>query len=406
MIACLVLLLAAVVCAAVFASCWKNTDIPKLYFQGNISGMEDKSDERKIAFTYDDGNETISGYASIKVQGTSSLYYDKKNYTLKFYHDEALEDKYRIDVGWGEQYKYCMKANWIDHTHARNIVSARLAGKMQAAYGLLDQAPNHGAIDGFPVEIYSNNRFLGLYTFNIPKDTWTFSMDDDNPNHIVIGGEAWYPANLFEDMPGFDSWEVEVGEESDTTKAAMDRLFDFVINSSDAEFKEKFSEYLNLDSALNYYIFADLAWLYDNMGKNILIATYDSNEWFLSLYDMDTSWGTTYNGYGLMEYEEELMDMSYNNLFARMEKAFPNELAQRYFELRSDILSNENIMNEFNMFRDQIPELTFLKEALRWGTGAIRRTSDLPGSDYEQIEAYLQSVSQRLDEKYQSLAMH
>ena len=63
-------------------------------------------------------------------------------------------------------------------------------------------------------------------------------------------------------------------------------------------------------------------------------------------------------------------------------------------------------MNEFNMFRDQIPELTFLKEALRWGTGAIRRTSDLPGSDYEQIEAYLQSVSQRLDEKYQSLAMH
>ena len=77
-----------------------------------------------------------------------------------------------------------MKANWIDRTHARNVVSAKLAGRMQEKYGLLMESPNHGAVDGFPVEIYNNGKFYGLYTFNIPKDTWQFA-------HKYIG-RLWY----------------------------------------------------------------------------------------------------------------------------------------------------------------------------------------------------------------------
>ncbi len=397
-------LLAVIMLAGlIFAYCWHNTDIPKLYLEGDISNMESKKDERSISFRYDDGEREIAGFASIKVQGTSSLAYEKKNYTLKFYTDEAHHEKLNIDVGWGMQNKYCMKANWIDHTHARNVVSAKLAGQMQANYGLLSHAPNSGAVDGFPVEIYTNGEFLGLYTFNIPKDAWTFSMDEENPNHIVVSGEEWSDKCLFKDYPDFESWSVEVGEASDETLAALNRLFDFVMNSSDAEFRAHFHEYLNLDSALNYYVFADLTWLYDNLCKNILLVTYDRQQWYLSLYDLDTSWGTTFNGYGLTEYEESLLRLENNLLFARMEQVFPEELAQRYYELRGGILSNENIMAEFEAFRDQIPTLTFMKEAIRWGNGLIRRPEDMPGRGYDQIEAYLNSVSERLDEKYAAL---
>lgn len=391
------------VAAGVSAICWYNTDIPKLRLEGDISHMVDKKDERNIRFSYSDGEQTVEGYASIKVQGTSSLSYDKKNYTLKFYSDEALSDKLKLDVGWGPQSKYCMKANWIDRTHARNVVSARLVGEMQAKYGLLEDAPNYGAVDGFPVEIYSNGKFLGLYTFNIPKDDWQFAMDGDEPNHTVIGGEGWEDANLFLAAPDFGTWAVEVGQESEQTLANMNRLFDFVISSDDETFREEFGNYLNLDSALNYYVFADLAYLKDNLGKNMLMATYDGQLWYLSLYDLDSSWGVDTNGYGLMPYEEELLDLAKNNLFARMEKCFPEELARRYFELRESLLSNENIMREFRDFESEVPALTFVKEYLRWGSGLVRRHEDLPGHDYDQIEEYLQSVTGRLDEKYTAM---
>lgn len=399
----LVLIIALVGAAAIFGMFWKNTDIPKLYLEGDISEMVDKKDARDIAFMYDNGSQKISGYAEIKIQGTSSIYFEKKNYTLKFYADEDHEDKLKIDAGWGPQYKYCMKANWIDRTHARNVVSARLVSQMQEKYGLLTDAPRNGAVDGFPVEIYSNGDFLGLYTFNIPKDEWQFDMDGDDPDHIVIGGGLWEPANYFLGMPDFTTWEVEVGEETDATMEKMDRLFEFVLNSSDEEFEDNFEQYLDLDAALNYYVFADVAYLRDNIGKNMLIATYDGMKWYLSLYDLDSSWGTFTDGKSEYPYEEALLELSLNNLFARMEKAFPQELAQRYFALRADVLSNEHILAEFEAFREEIPALTFVKEYVRWGTGLIRKRADLPGYDYEQIEGYLASVSDRLDAKYSAM---
>jgi len=106
----------------------------------------------------------------------------------------------------------------------------------------------------------------------------------------------------------------------------------------------------------------------------------------------------------LFNYESRLISMGErNNLFRRMEQTFPRELAQRYFELREDILSNENIMAEFEAFRKEIPFLTFQKEIFRWGVGSIRTKDELPGYDYDQIESYLQSVSGRLDEKYTAM---
>lgn len=399
-IAIAVLFLSVAVLAGYAVSVWNTVEIPRLYLEGNIDEMWEKSDVRQVSFVYEDDSDSVSGFAEIKIQGTSSINYVKKNYTLKFFEDETLENKLKIDVGWGLQNKYCMKANWIDRTHARNVVTARLAAKMQAKYDLLTQAPNNGLIDGFPVEIYDNGTFLGLYTFNIPKDSWQFGMDEDDPNHIVICGEGWDEANLFNAMPDFETWAVEVGEESAETLEKMNRLFDFVMNSSDEDFKTHFEEYLNLDSALNYYVMSDLAYLGDNLGKNMLIATYDGMIWYLSLYDLDSSWGTSWDGESLYAYKDGLLNLNWSNLFARMEKAFPQELAQRYFELRSDILSNENIMAEFEAFQDQVPSLTFLKEIQRWCTGVFRTRSELPGADYDQIRGYLKSVSQRLDDKY------
>ena len=389
---------------ALFLAAWNNTAIHKLDLIGDISGMESKEDERVISFQYDNGAGILTGYAKIKIQGTSSLAYEKKNYTIKFYSDPDCEDKLPIDVGWGKQNKYCLKANWIDRTQARNVVTANLAAQAQEQYGVLTQAPNNGAIDGFPVEIYSNGQFLGLYTWNIPKDAWQFAMDEDNPEHIVLCGEMWEPANLFQEMPGFDTWSVEVGEASEETKASMDRLFDFVINSSDAEFREHFGEYLDLDAALNYYVIADVAYLHDNLGKNMLLATYDGTIWYLSLYDLDTCWGTTTNGLGLVEYTEGSLDLSVNHLFERMEQCFPEELAQRYTELRAGVLSDEHILEAFRAFQGEIPKMSFAKEILRWGTGLVRRRADLPGYEYSQIEDYLETMGPALDAKYAALA--
>lgn len=370
--------------------------LPKLYFEGNIAEMQSKSDVRNITVSYDDGENSFEGFATLKVQGTSSLMYDKKNYTIKLYADAECTEKMKVNVGWGDQNEYCLKANWIDKTHARNIITANIVTEVQDKYNLLEHTPANGAIDGFPIEIYINGEFLGLYTFNIPKDDWMFAMDSDNPDHIVVCSEGWDPANLFLEPANFTAWSVEVGEENDATLAKLNRVFDFVINSTDEEFKTQIHEYINLDAALNYYVLTDFAYLWDNMSKNMLLVTYDGNVWYPSLYDLDTSWGTNWQGVYLLEYWNASLDLSVNNLFARLEKNFSKELSQRYFELREDILTKEHVLEKFRSFEASIPNEVFEKEVARWGTA-------IPGYDISQIEIYLNTVLPRLDREYAEL---
>lgn len=354
--------------------------IPRLDFYGGVDQLRSKEEEIKIQVKYNSDDIKFNGYAKIKWQGSSSIAYAKKNYTIKFYKDANLEDKLKIDFGWRKQNKYCLKANWIDKTHSRNVVTAKLAAKMQKKYKLLEQAPKNGVIDGFPIEIYLNNNFLGLYTLNIPKDAWMFGMDDDNPKHTVLAGETYNaPAFFKETVTEFYDFGLEAGVENQETLNALNRLIVFVRDSSDEEFRNNISNYLNLDSMLNYYCFMQVAQMKDNNAKNMLLVTYDHKVWYTSLYDLDTTWGTYWDGSKLYNYNNYVGTESI--LWNKMKRVFADELADRYFELREDILSKDNIMNEFNSFYNSIPKETWIKENNRW--------KNIPGYDLSQINNFL-----------------
>ena len=358
----------------------QSMELPKMHFTGDISNLYTKKDEANISVKYESQNFTLDAYAKIKLQGSSSLSYDKKNYNIKFYEDEGFNNKLKVDFGWGFANKYCLKANWIDKTHARNVVTANIVSDMQEKYNLFMDSPNHGAIDGYPIEIYLNNEFLGLYTLNIPKDDWMFNMNEDNKDNLVFAAEGWTKATQFRAQGTFSDWEVEVGEENDYSLAKLNRLLEFVASSTDEEFKQNINNYFNLDSLLNYYVMMQFANLVDNAGKNALLVTYDGNIWYTSLYDLDTSWGTNWNGTFTLDYNS-IVNAENNLLWLKLVSCYPNEIANRYFQLRKDIFTKEYVMDKFNAFVNSIPDSVYQNEIVRWGK--------IPGCDIDQIEDYL-----------------
>lgn len=387
------LILVIIICSALAGSTlamwYINRDkviIPKVYFQGDMSNMLTKSDERNIKIRYEDQNKEFETYAKIKFQGTSSLAYDKKNYTITLYEDENYESKNKILMKeeWGAQSKYCLKANWIDKTHSRNIITARIAATANEKYGVFANTPHNGTIDGFPIEVYLNDEFLGIYTWNIPKDEWLWNLDDENPNHIVIGAGNHSDTTRFKaEATDFneDEWEVEVGQENEETLDKLNRLISFVKDSTDEEFEEDYELYIDKDAMLNYIAIYSVSEAIDNITKNLMLVTYDGKVWAPSLYDLDTTFGTDAAGNLLNSYEKYEYDMKVSLLFKRTVETFPTEVADRYFELRKDILTKENIMKEFEEFKYYIPDETFEKEAERW--------SDIPGESIEQISTFL-----------------
>ena len=340
-------------------------DIPKVFFGG---ALQQTKDEAVVPFRYISKTQDISGYAEIKAQGNSSMSYPKKNQTAKLFKDAECTEKLKVDFkGWGKQNKHVYKANWIDITHARNVVSARLWAdvvKSRINYAelpeLLRTSPNQGAVDGFPIKVYANGVYQGRYTLNIPKDAWMANMDDDLDNHCILCGEG-YVSGCFR-QASVSQWTDEVHDTMPTAiRTRWIEIINFVMNSTDADFKANLGNYFDVDSLLDYYLFGLASCGLDAFGKNQLYMTYDGQKWFASMYDMDSTWGLYWNGgklvpasYGRNEYED-YVHTDGNLLYNRLEALFHEELQARWAELRSDALSIENIINRFERFTDITP---------------------------------------------------
>lgn len=366
-------------------------ELPKLYFYGNIKNMEEKSDERKIEVKYISEDKVFDSFAKIRVQGASSLQYEKKNYNITFYEDNSYDKKRKIDVKWGEMSKYTLKANWIDKTHTRNIVSADIYSDIQKKYGLFNNTIKHGVVDGFPIEIYVNDKFYGLYTMNLHKD-YFFDLDEDNPNHILFASKVATLVTNFR-METDTSWynfEVEVGDESQESVDKLNRLINFVRNSTDEEFVDNFNDYLNLDATLNYYCYMMFAQLVDNADNNLFLVTYDGKVWYPSMYDLDISWGSSNKGDKIPYDLDMKFARSGSLLWERFEKNFGDYIAVRYYELREEIFTEEYILNKFYSFYNLIPSETFGKEQKVW--------KDIPGLEIEQIREFLDVRIPLMDE--------
>lgn len=347
-------------------------DIPKVFIDGVIPTTKD---DVLAEMTYISKTEEFHAYLKIKCQGNSSMAFPKKNFTIKMYSDEARETKLKKSFkDWNcKQNKYVLKANWIDHSHARNIVGARLWGEVVASrsdYASLPvelrNTPNNGAIDGFPIKVYTNGVYQGVYTWNVGKDDWMWGMDEDNPNHILLCAgvntneiHQKTPCNFRGLWSGIDGnhLEVEVGTNSDNVKNALNRLIECVMNSDNETFKANIENYLDLQSAIDYYIHQYVICGLDGLGKNMLLATYDLQKWILGAYDMDAVFGLWWDGNKFVQSDYRCpqdYQEAFSLLFERIVALYSHRLKTRYAELRKTVYSFSNMVKHFESITDVI----------------------------------------------------
>ena len=399
-------------------------DIPKVFIDGTIPTTKDDvlAEMRYISKT-----DSFSAYLKIKAQGNSSLAYAKKNFTIKMYSDEAREIKQeRTFKDWGiESNKYVLKANYIDHSHARNIISARLWNEAVCSrpdYDTLPlemrNSPRNGAIDGFPVKLYTNGTYQGIYTWNIGKDDWMWNMDEDNANHVLLCGAgntdgvyAETTCNFRAMWNGAGGWEFEVGEQSDAITSSMNALISCVKDTDDDTFKNTIGNYLDVQSAIDYWIHQYIICGIDGLAKNMLLATYDGVKWICGAYDMDATFGLWWDGSKFVapnfkcpeDYQER-----YSLLWERISYVYSDEVKARYTELRKTVYSYSNMVTHFERFADIIGKDLY-DEDLEIHTGIPFGTIDhikqlrnfvrdrlnyVDGEFYDEVDAYLYELSE------------
>lgn len=359
--------------------------VPVIYLTGSMSGMS-KENDKVLSVVYESTDLNFSCVAEMHWQGASSAGYAKKNYTIKFYHDNTLQKKYKFDpFGWGAESKYCLKANWVDISQARNVVGGRLWGDVCFSRKNLDPnlalAPNYGAIDGYPVVVYHEGQFLGLYTMNIPKDNWMFGIEkDDTVKQAILFTHDWGAGPSMQEpiARGFSNgWGVEYCSTTDTewARTSMNNLINFINSNDGYQFRRGIGKYLDVEAAIDVMLYTYVIAAFDNSAKNILYVTYDGVKWIPSMYDMDGTFGMYWNGTFISSIQDmtpgfrsdgSVTDNVSNNLWQKLFDNYKAEIKARYFELREGALSMTNIEKRFDEFFASVPQILYDAEQQRW----------------------------------------
>lgn len=339
-----------------------NDDIPTIFISGTIP---DSKNYVSGELEYVSKTAKFHAYTYIKLQGTSILRLPKKNYTVNLYSDENRSVKLNKEFkNWGFHNNFVLKADYNDILHARNVVGAKLWGKVVQSrndYNTLPEelknSPNNGAIDGFPVKVYVDGKYNGLYNWTIPKCDWMVGMNSANANHVLLSaefndnGDIIYqnnPCNFNTLWDGNkDYFDVEFGTLNEELISSLNAVISAVINNDSVALEQS----LDIKGAIDYFIFQEIILGTDGLAKNMLLATYDMTKWYLSAYDMDSTFDLDWNGEILGWYNSDMPSTPYNNeyssLLTYIQKNYHNAYIERYTELRKSVLSYSSIIEEF-----------------------------------------------------------
>lgn len=379
-------------------------DIPKIYIDGTIPSTKD---EVLATLKYKSKTNEFFAYIKIKCQGTFSMGYPKKNFTIKMYEDAEYTTKLKRNFrGWGNQNKYCLKANYIDLSHARNICCARLWAecvKSRDGYENYPEeyrtSPNQGAIDGFPILVYCNGHYWGRYTWNIPKDAWMANMDDSLDTHCILCSED-YKSSCFRAAALIDEsdWTDELHDEvPESILTGWNEVIDFVMNSSDEDFVTNLANHFDVESLIDYYLFSYVICHLDGLGKNQLFFTYDGTHWIAGAYDMDSTAGLYWDGsyfvstsYQMQSDYETGVNGTSNLLYDRIASLFTDAIVTRWGILKDGALSKQNLIDTFEEFCDIVPHYIVERDYnVNTGLGDFTTIPSVADNNICQIREYL-----------------
>ena len=381
-----------------------NGDIPTIFISGTIP---DSKSYVAGELEYISKTTKFRAYTYIKLQGNSTLRLPKKNYTVNLYSDENRSVKLNKEFKkWGFHNNFVLKADYNDILHARNVVGAKLWSKVvqsRSDYDTLPEelknSPNHGAIDGFPVRVYVNGTYNGLYTWAIPKCDWMVGMDSTKLNHVLLSTEfndnrdVTYqnnPCNFNTLWDGSeDYFSVEVGENSAELVSSLNAVIEAIINNDSVALEQS----LDIKSAIDYFIFQEIILGTDGLAKNMLLATYDMAKWYLSSYDMDSTFDLDWNGKILKCYDSDMPDVPYNNKYSSLLQYIWNNYhdayVERYIELRKSVLSYSSIIEEFEKYIGVYGEDVYIQDTAIY--------PDIPSVTSNTLNSLRDFVSDRLE---------
>ena len=405
----------------------------------------------------------------LSAQGNSSMIFVKKSLAI----DLLLQDKsdaFIVKFGdWVSQDSFHLKAYYTDFFRGVGAVSYALYEQMVKTLSIDEDRPyktlytskykdyDYGTSDsessldrnfdtgakcfpqGFPVIVYQNGEFYGVYSWQLKKHRDNMHMNKKNVKHIhldgtidsgtIFGGninwtafEVRNPKNLYMqeshkiqgkdttkyngDFPyelmGTDSalYDSENKDQKNTTlvkqyiidlSTRIGELNSAVAESkSDDEIKGLFEKYFDVSNLVDYILETNLIADGDGYSKNWQWTTYDGVKWFVNPYDHDGAFGAYHRGNYISPATNYFYGNSKTTPIGWIYSYYKLELKNRWAELRKKgIFTTINIMNLLTDWCSRIGYDNWKSEYKKWSESPCNRSSNINEEYWEHDYEYI-----------------
>lgn len=280
---------------------------------------------------------------------------------------------------------------YVESSHANNTGVAKFINDCLYDTKTPMQLENENCrttINGFPIELYMNGEYLGVYNFNHDRYSYqSYGYDYVKyPNMLVyeINSNSNTSAGAFYRYGANPESSANVSEieyykrdfkliygnrttDSDTY-SEIKSLVEWVSVAEYDLFRETISEHFNKEFLFRYFLNVLFIGAVDSLGKNLKIFTVDGKVWYPQFYDLDTVLGIDNSGYLTIQPDVEIESGSYNtsnsNLWSKVWNYFNTELKEEWAKMRQDRFTLDNLMEYiYNQQIAQIPAKMYNDDA-------------------------------------------
>ncbi|MFT8719593.1 CotH kinase family protein [Acetobacter sp.] len=366
--------------------------------------------KKSVAIQYSrDGKNLFNYMFAAKVSGQSSATDPKKGYSGKISNSKGKSADVKFG-SWPAQDKLSLKAYYDERSMCRDIVANRLFRQISMVgvypdnlgYPLEAMGANGKEFcqpadapmgtDGFPVKVYVNGNYQGLYIHRTSGDNSDWLIDESNPDHYMLqfdhaGAAGWGAYNwlngfnpVFFDVtsPSMDGYanQSNFSTTYPTQYAKCSEPFNWVKNVSAGteNFASTVDTIWDVRSVILYMIASEITANTDGIANNLYLVNW-GGKWFLKWYDLDETFGqgylktndpvnvglvTTGNKYGTGS--TAIFDLFWKNMTPQL-CAFWRECRE------ADIISVNNIVRMFSEFSALFGDTELQNEYELWGAG-------------------------------------
>lgn len=359
---------------------YNNTTLPRMDLFGDITNMTPyQTVDMRIQYTSPNEEKYGASFNTgiqnnpVKIQGTSSLQYVRHNYTI-YLKDEFGSPMMYNPYGEANAMPdsvFCLKADYIESSHGNNTGMANFINDNVYDTKLPPQLENPAmrtTIAGFPIVLYMNGEYLGVYNFNHDRySTESYGYDYKKyPNMLVYeinsnsntsagafyryGDNVESSANINErDYYARDFKLIYGNRTGDSdTYSEIKSLVEWVSVAEQDLFRETISEHFNKEYLFRYLLTVLMIGGVDSLGKNMKITTFDGRVWYPTFYDLDTCLGIDNSGYLTIEPDVEIEEGSFNtsnsNLWTKVMNFFASELKEEWALMRQGRFTLDNLL--------------------------------------------------------------